>query len=201
MSFVSFLFPPDWICLSEHKRIITFFLNLSGNLGFKLTPSLRFVWFFFFFPHCQHDLLCQKRQQGFALRARWPLAATVFVTAGNWSTRLFTLATGGGIKTGDGQPDTRSGGFLLSRFNRKATRFLNMTSHTNGAWFTCSDGATQRKSLLLTGRQRRVYLPVLCHHTSCSCPYNHQNTRSRNCAPLRRILFYMKGFLQFSWYI
>lgn len=138
----------------------------------------------------------RKRQQGFALRARWPLAAIVFMTAGNRSTRLFTLATGGGIK----KKKKQETGFLLSRFNGKATRFLavlDMTSHTNGVRFTSSDGATQRKSLLLTARQRRVYLPVLCHHTSCSCTSNHQNTRNRNCAPLERILFYMKGFLQF----
>lgn len=49
VSCVFFFSPADWICLSEHKQIITFFLNLSRNLGFKLTPSLRFVWFFFSF--------------------------------------------------------------------------------------------------------------------------------------------------------
>lgn len=95
---VSLFSPPDWICLSEHKQITTFFLNLLGNLGFKPTPSTEVCLIFFFPFPCQHDLPCQKRQQGFTLRARWPLAAIVFMTAGNRSTRLFTLATGGGIK-------------------------------------------------------------------------------------------------------
>lgn len=198
MSFLAFFFffvTLDWICLSDHKQIITFFLNLSRNLGFKLTPSLRFVWFFFFSSVRNGSRVSPSAPAGLwrpSFSWRLPIGQPV---CSPWQQEGRGDEKKKKRRRSAGERRSR---FLLSRFNGKATRFLTVlhtTSHTNGVRFVCSDGAAQRKSLLFTARQRRVYLPVLCHRTSCSCPSNQQNTRNRNCAPLKRIFFLHEGLL------
>lgn len=154
-------------------------------------------------------------------RARWPLAAFILMTAGYWSSFLIPAGSRGKKERGV----TRSNGQdLLPHIFTDSNTFVDLVAHAFISHLqTKKKYIWKNKSALLENTQiacelytwmvipieevpavhsrgggQRVYLPVLCHHTSCACPFDHQSNSNRIHAPFPQRLFFF--FTRWSFY-